>query len=96
MLKTGVVISLGGGAILSEENRRLLSLNSVTIYIKRDLSLLDGKGRPLSQKLGVTKLFEDRKPLYETADIWVDNNCDIETAVKESVKGYEITRSKWT
>lgn len=96
LLKTGVVISLGGGAILSEENRRLLSLNSVTIYIKRDLSLLDGKGRPLSQKLGVTKLFEDRKPLYETADIWVDNNCDIETAVKESVKGYEITRSKWT
>lgn len=96
LLKTGAVISLGGGAILSEENRRLLSLNSVTIYIKRDLALLESKGRPLSQKLGVTKLFEERKPLYETADICIDNNGDIETAIKESIKGYETTRFKWT
>ena len=96
LLKTGVVISLGGGAIISEENRRLLSLNSVIIYVKRDLSLLESHGRPLSQKLGVKKLFEERKPLYETADIWIDNNGDIETAVKESIEGYETTRSKWT
>ena len=96
LLKTGTVIALGGGAIVSEENRRLLSLNSVTIYIKRDLALLESKGRPLSQKLGVKKLFEERKSLYETADIWVDNNGDIETSVKESIKEYETTRSKWT
>lgn len=96
MLKTGAIIALGGGAIISEENRRVLSLNAITVYVKRDLALLESKGRPLSQKIGVQKLFEDRKPLYETADITIDNDKSVETAVKEIVNSYEITRSKWS
>ncbi len=96
LLKTGAIIALGGGAIISEENRRVLSLNAITVYVKRDLALLESKGRPLSQKIGVQKLFEDRKPLYETADITIDNDKSVETAVKEIVNSYEITRSKWS
>lgn len=95
-LKTGAIIALGGGAIISEENRRVLSLNAITVYVKRDLALLESKGRPLSQKIGVQKLFEDRKPLYETVDITIDNDKSVETAVKEIVNSYEITRSKWS
>lgn len=95
-LKTGVVIALGGGAFISDENRKLLSLNAVTVYVKRDISLLETEGRPLSKTLGVENLFKKRKPLYETADIWVDNNGDIDSAVKEIINNYENTRSKWT
>ncbi len=96
LLNAGAVISLGGGAIISEENRRVLSLNAITVYVKRDLALLESANRPLSQKEGVYKLYEQRKEFYQTADITIENDNTVESAVKEIVKNYEITRSKWT
>ncbi|MBO7214239.1 MAG: hypothetical protein J6V66_01950 [Clostridia bacterium] len=94
--KSGVVISLGGGAIISEENREMISKNSVTVYVKRDLSLLTTGGRPLSIAKGVETLYNERKAYYETADITVENNGDIETAVKEILKEYETACNQWS
>ncbi len=85
LAKSGAVISLGGGAFTSEKNRRLISQNAISVYIKRDLALLETKNRPLSVKKGVETLYNERKSFYETADITVNNNGEIETAVKEII-----------
>ena len=95
-LKSGAVISLGGGAVIREENRKALSLNSVTVYIKRDLALLESDNRPLSKKVGVEELYKQRKEFYETADIVINNDKSIEDCVKEIVSTYEIACNKWT
>ncbi len=95
-LKSGAVISLGGGAVIKEENRRLLALNAITVYVKRELSSLGLENRPITKDKGVEKLFEERSKYYQTADVSVDNNGNVEDTVKEIVKKYEITRFKWT
>ena len=88
-LKSNAVISLGGGAVIREENRKSVAKNSISVYIKRDLSLLQTDGRPLSVKKGVETLFSERKDFYETADITVENNGDINDTIKEIIKAYE-------
>ena len=93
---SGTVIALGGGAFISETNRYYLSLNSVTVYIKRDLSLLSTKGRPLSQNQGVNALYEKRKQYYESADLTAVNNGKISSTVTEIIKSYETTCNKWS
>ena len=95
-VKSGLVIALGGGAVIKEENRRALSHNSVTVYIKRDLALLESKNRPLSKKVGVEELYKQRKEFYETADIAVDNDKSVEEIAKEIVNSYEIACNKWS
>lgn len=68
------VIATGGGTIVKEENCRLMRENSIVVYIKRPLNLLTTKNRPLSQKYGVYRLYEERAPIYkEVADIIVNN-----------------------
>lgn len=91
---SGLVIALGGGAFISEKNRSVLSLNSITAYIKRDLSLLTTDGRPLSKKQGVSALYEKRKKYYETACFSVENNGKIEKTVMEIINLYEIACDK--
>lgn len=87
--RSGVVISLGGGCFISENNRKLISQNAMSVYIKRDLSLLTCNNRPLSLEKGIETLYNERKNFYETADITVENNCDIDSAIKEIINGYE-------
>jgi shikimate kinase len=62
---SGVIIATGGGAILREENRKALSQNGFIVYLDRPLEKLLSDGRPLSQKNGIKKLFEERKDIYE-------------------------------
>ncbi len=95
LLKSGVVISLGGGAIIREVNRNAIKYNSVSIYIKRDLFLLKTEGRPLSIAKGVETLYNERKSFYETADITVENNGDINDTLKEILLGYETSCNQW-
>lgn len=74
-LKTGRVISTGGGAVTISENRYYIRENGLVVYIKRDLEALSTDGRPLSGTLGVEELYKIRKGLYEeVSDIEVDNN----------------------
>jgi len=75
------VISTGGGAILKEENISNLKENGIIFYLKRDIETIvntvDGSERPLFKggKTAVSKLFKERKAIYEkTADYTVSNN----------------------
>ena len=85
--ESGHIIAVGGGAVLKPENRVLLKQNSRVIYIKRPLSALETKGRPLSQG-GMEKLlslYEERAPIYEqlSDDVFVNDRrvCDCADAI---------------
>ena len=70
---SGAVIATGGGIVIREENRYSVKQNSVTVWLKRDISLLPLDGRPVSQKNNMAELYEKRAPLYEDfADFSVD------------------------
>ena len=73
--KSGVIIATGGGAVLKEENTLALAANGLCFWVKRDLSLLSDKGRPLSKGKSAERLFEERKEFYErAADFTVEND----------------------
>jgi shikimate kinase len=77
-----IVLATGGGAVLSEPNRRLLAEHGTVIYLRaapRDLwqRTRHDRNRPLLQTedplAKLHELFEQRDPLYrEIADIVVD------------------------
>jgi shikimate dehydrogenase len=71
--QSGAVIATGGGIVTRAENRYPLKQNSVTVWLKRDLSLLPVDGRPVSQKNNMAELYKKRAPLYEDfSDFSVD------------------------
>ncbi len=82
--KTGVIIATGGGAVLREENVVNLKKNGALIYLERDLSKLVDDDRPLSKNGAISRLFEERRPIYESVcDKKVSNDGQIEQTVKE-------------
>lgn len=66
---SGAVIATGGGTLLSEENRMALRQNGRFFFLDRPLSCLTPTGdRPLSSSLeALTRLYEERRPLYLAA-----------------------------
>ena len=84
--KSGVIIATGGGAVLREENRYFLKQNSIIVLLKKDASLLQRDGRPLSKSLEEVKRIEkERKPIYEGfADVTIDVDPD------DSITGKKI------
>jgi shikimate kinase/3-dehydroquinate synthase len=65
-----VVVSLGGGAVESEEVRRLLREHSITLWLDVEVDTawqrVRGSDRPLAQdESDFRRLFEQRRPLYE-------------------------------
>ena len=83
-LKNNSVIVTGGGAVTVSENKNALKYNSFVIYVKRPLENLSTKGRPLSQKMSVDKLYEQRKDMYEAfADVELINDKELKDAVKK-------------
>lgn len=76
------ILATGGGAFLSNENREIIGKGGVSVWIKADLETLwervkDKTSRPLlngdNPKELLTKLLEERYPLYGTADIVVNS-----------------------
>ncbi len=63
--ETGAVISVGGGAVLKEENVDALKQNGILVYLDRPLDELISSDRPLSKD--IPKLFGERKQFYEKA-----------------------------
>ena len=68
-----IVLSTGGGAVLDTENRKLLSENTIIIYLKSSAEKLykriaDDKRRPLLQtedRLNkIKQILEEREPIY--------------------------------
>lgn len=77
--RKNTVIATGGGAILTEENRRILRSAGFVVYLTADLEVLFGrvakdKSRPLLQvsdpQSSYEEIFKKREPLYRaTADL---------------------------
>jgi shikimate kinase len=80
--RTNVVVATGGGAVLSEQNRRLLTEHGTVIYLRGAAPELyqrtrHDKNRPLLQTddrlKKLQELFVQRDPLYsEIADVIID------------------------
>lgn len=82
--RNGLVVALGGGAPLREENWRLISRSGVTVYLKEAeevlfFRLMEDSGRPLlaslkgSERLArIRELLSAREPYYLRSDIVVE------------------------
>ena len=66
---SGVVISCGGGVVVTPSNYQFLRQNGKLVYLTRPLEQLVIAGRPLSQSVGIQELAAERLPLYEA---WAD------------------------
>ncbi|MBQ9968147.1 MAG: shikimate kinase, partial [Oscillospiraceae bacterium] len=85
--ESGLVIATGGGCVTREENYAPLHQNGTIVWLQRDLSELPTAGRPISQQLGVQKLYAVRKPLYEAfADLTVPNTGDPDETAEQILK----------
>lgn len=74
------VLSTGGGAFLSEENRRMISAKGVSVWLNADLDTLWNRvrhkdSRPLlrtpNPRGALTELYNARVPVYALADLTV-------------------------
>ena len=88
--RQGLVVSTGGGAVLNERNVFFMKANGTCYLITRDVDKLATKNRPLSpDKESARRLYEERKPIYfATADVVVDNDGDIESAVERVISDF--------
>ena len=79
------IIATGGGSVVRPQNRDYIKCNSIVVHLKRPLSQLSLKHRPLSQREGVDKLYRERIGIYKRlADIHIGNENNFgETFNKE-------------
>lgn len=90
--KENCIIDCGGGVVLRQENMDALKENGWIVWLNRSVDLLvPSTDRPLSEtKEALEKLYEERKPYYRKyADIEVENNEAIETALLEIIRQWE-------
>jgi shikimate kinase len=82
---TPCVLSTGGGAFLSEANRKLIHDVGVSVWLKADLELLWQRvrhktTRPLlrtpNPRETLRELYERRQPFYAQADITVESAAE--------------------
>lgn len=80
------VLSTGGGAFLSETNRKLIRDSGVSVWLRADLDLLWQRvrhktTRPLlrtsNPRETLRMLYEARLPYYQMADLAVDSSADL-------------------
>ncbi len=81
---TSAVISTGGGIVNREENYYAMAENGRMVFLDKEPSDLPTVGRPVSQAVGVERLYEMRLPLYRA---WADQEIDInDKSIEEIVK----------
>ena len=84
----GVIIATGGGAVLRRENSKKLKKDGKLFYLYRSLDKLTDFDRPLSKNGAISRLFEERSPIYESVcDKKVSNDGEIGKTVEEILKG---------
>lgn len=80
------ILSTGGGAFLSETNRKLVQEAGVSVWLRADLDLLWQRvrhktTRPLLRTANpretLRQLYEARVPVYSLAEIVVDSAADL-------------------
>ena len=63
------------------------------VWLEREISELEQKGRPLSARESPVAMYERRKPCYERfADLRIVNNGSIEEAAEKILSLYEERR----
>lgn len=95
-----VILATGGGAVLSQENRRLMRDGGTVCYLKATPKTLfqrtrNDRNRPLLQvadPLAVLRaLLEERGPLYEeTADLVIDVDRNTSSQIVERIASLEL------
>ncbi|MBO5995148.1 MAG: shikimate dehydrogenase, partial [Firmicutes bacterium] len=78
----GVVISTGGGIVNRDENYYSLAENGRIVFLDKTPEDLPTIGRPVSQALGVERLYEMRLPLYQS---WADQEIRIDALSTEQI-----------
>lgn len=96
------ILSTGGGAFLSDRNRRMISDHGVSVWLKADLDLLWQRvrhktTRPLlrteNPRATLAALLEAREPIYALADLTVQARADYTIeAMAEQVLRALLTR----
>ena len=84
--KSGIIISTGGGAVLSSENTDALRQNGRIYFIDRSLENLKATSdRPLSSDFSQLKArYEERYDIYlSTCDVHINGDQPIESEVKD-------------
>jgi len=78
--KSGAIIATGGGCVTRRENYPAMHQNGVIFELKREVSRLSRKGRPLSQG-DLSEMYRVREPMYKIfRDYEIDNNGAFEEA----------------
>ena len=95
LVKKNCVISLGGGSILSELTRKVLFINSFSVYLKVDIEILyerlkKSKKRPLINNKNIKEklihLTQERNKYYRKANLIINNLENTEEALN-TIKG---------
>ncbi len=88
-LKSGVIISTGGGAVLKESNVLALKRNGKVFFIDRPLeNLLATDDRPLSSDEDkLKKMYAQRRPIYlACADVVIDASNSARQVAEQIIK----------
>jgi len=90
-----IVMATGGGAVLMEENRRVLKERGTVVYLHADIDTLvertrRDRNRPLLQtedpRGKIEELLRQREPIYrEVADVVVDTGLRAPTSVARDI-----------
>jgi len=93
--ETGLILATGGGAVLAEENRHLLTSSGTVVYLQAPIDVLvkrtaHDRNRPLlanvDRRAKLTELMKVREPLYRAvADITVSSGGRPATAVARDI-----------
>ena len=94
--KENIVLATGGGAVLFEENRKVINENGYVIYLRASINDLwkrmrHDKQRPLLQNVDIKAKLEEfytiRNPLYtELADLVVETGRQPASALVNQIK----------
>jgi shikimate kinase len=93
-LQPGVVVALGGGTLIDDDNWRLVEGKANTVYLEVPFETMWQRiqarpGRPLASgrsREEVLALFERRRPRYEQATHRVDGDRPVELVADEVIK----------
>lgn len=90
--QSGLIIATGGGCVTRPENEPLLRQNGRCVWLRRDLSRLPTKGRPLSQQNNLLTMYRARKPLYRKfADVEIYNDRSVNQTAAAILAALEET-----
>ncbi len=87
--ENGIIILTGGGVVKNIHSYPSLHQNGRIYHIERDITKLDKKDRPLSQKTDLYEMYRERLPMYERfRDAVIYNNSTPEVAAEAIWKDF--------